>query len=58
MARLASREDIHRLQLAIEQQAGAMREVRAFMERDANNVTRLSAAITRIEDHLLGEQRR
>ena len=51
---LASREDMHRLQVAIEQQAGSMRELRAVMERDALAATRLSSAITRIEDHLLG----
>ena len=51
---LASREDMHRLQVAIEQQAGSMRELRAVIERDALAATRLSSAITRIEDHLLG----
>ena len=53
---LASREDMHRLQVAIEQQAGSMHELRALMERDALAVTRLSSAITRIEDHLLGDR--
>ncbi len=57
VAGLASREDIHHLQMAIEQQAGAVREIRAFMARDAEAVGRLDAAITRIEDHLMGEGR-
>ncbi|WP_419737789.1 hypothetical protein [Ruegeria sp.] len=58
VAGLASREDIHALQLAIERQAGAVSELRTAMERDARAVGTLSAAITRIEDHLLGESRR
>ena len=47
---------MHRLQVAIEQQAGSIHELRALMERDALAVTRLSSAITRIEDHLLGDR--
>ncbi|WP_420010968.1 hypothetical protein [Tateyamaria sp.] len=51
---LASREDIHALRLAIEQQAAPMAELRIAIARDAKAVDQLSVAITRIEDHLLG----
>ncbi|WP_170563111.1 hypothetical protein [Ruegeria atlantica] len=54
---LASRADIHRIEIAIQTQEGAIREIRAFMASDAKAVARLDASITRIEDHLLGEER-
>ena len=58
VAGLASREDIHGLQIAIERQAAAVQELRTAMDRDARAVSALSASVTRIEDHLLGEARR
>ena len=55
---LASHDDIHGLQIAVEKQTGTMREIRAFMDRDTETVARLDAKVTRIEDHLLGEARK
>ena len=54
---LASRDDIHKLQIAIERQGGDMRKLQTAIEHDAKAVDQLSSAITRIEDHLLGEKR-
>jgi len=50
---LASREDIHALKLSIERQAGGVRELRMAIEQDARAIDKLSASITRIEDHLM-----
>ena len=55
---LASRDDIHALQLAIERQAGAVTELRTALERDARAVDKLASVVTRIEEFLLGEARR
>ena len=54
---LASRDDIHKLQIAIERQGGDMRKLQTAIEHDAKAVDQLSSAIIRIEDHLLGEKR-
>jgi len=58
VAGLASRDDIHSLQIAVERQAANVRELRTAMDRDAKAVSTLSAQITRIEDHLLQETRK
>ena len=55
---LASREDIHELKLSIERQGGGVRELRTAIEQDARVIDKLSASITRIEDHLMGDARR
>ncbi|MBC6416250.1 MAG: hypothetical protein GDA47_00265 [Rhodospirillales bacterium] len=54
---LASRDDIHKLQLATESCSGEIRKLYALMERDRATVERLDTAIQRIESHLLGEGR-
>ncbi len=57
VATLASREDIHKIELALGRQEGALREVRATIGANHTAMDRLGAAITRIEDHLMGEGR-
>ncbi len=54
---LPSKEDIHRLQLAITEMNGKLNEIRAESRGDRDLLTRVEAALTRHEDILASASR-
>ena len=52
---LPSKDDLHQIELALANVAGAMQRMEAVMEGNQNIMHRLETVVTRHEDHLLNK---